>query len=120
MEDTFSHAENLAAHLKEWTENRIASLKLSAAEKSSGLMANIVARLLVLILFLFFLVFAGIALALVFTKITGEYYWGFLVVSGIYLLLAVLCWIYRERLLQIPLMNAMVHQLFKEAADEEN
>jgi hypothetical protein len=121
MEETFSRAENLAADLKAYAENRIAALKLSAAEKSSGLLAGLLAKSLVLILFLFFLIFAGIGLALVIAKLTGEYYWGFLLVAVLYLLLAFLCWINRERLLRIPLMNAMLHQIFKEeTGDEEN
>jgi hypothetical protein len=121
MEDTFARVEDLATHVKEYVNNRIASVKLSAAEKSSKLLANIIAMAAVVMVFVFFVVFASIALAYVFAKITGEYYWGFLIVSGIYLLLGTMVWILKEKILRLPIMNAMLQHLFKDnETDNEN
>jgi predicted transporter len=121
MEETFAKVEDLAAHVKEYVNNRISSVKLSVAEKSSKMAANIIAMALVVLVFVFFIVFASIALAHVFAKLTGELYLGFLIVAGIYFLLGLLVWMMKERVLRLPIMNAMLQQLFKEEeADEEN
>ena len=114
MEDSFAKVEDLAVHIKEYMNNRIESVKLSAAEKSSKMLANLIAMAAVLLVFLFVIVFASIALAYALAKLTGELYWGFLIVSGIYLLLGSLIWLLKEKILRFPIMNAMLHQLFKE------
>lgn len=116
MENTFAKVEEMAEHVKEYVNNHITSAKLSIAEKTSGLLSNIIAVAMVLMVFVFFVVFSSVALAFVFAKLTGEYYWGFLIVAGMYLLFGVLVWTLRVRLLKLPIMNAILQQLFK---DEE-
>ena len=119
MEKTFAKVEEMAEHVKEYVNNHITSAKLSVAEKTSGVLANIIALAVALLVFVFFIVFASVALALVFAKLTGEYYWGFLIVAGIYLLMGILVWTMREKLLRLPIMNAILKQLFKDEEDAD-
>lgn len=119
MEKTFAKAEELADHIKEYINIRIDTVKLNAAEKSSKLAANIFAALIAAFVLSLFLLFASIALAFVFSKLTGEFYWGFLIVAGIYLVLGFITWTIREKILRIPIMNAMLQQLFKDDDDDE-
>jgi len=119
MEKTFAKVEELADHIKEYVNIRIDSVKLSAAEKSSKLAATIFAAAIAAFVFLLFILFAGIALAFVFSRLTGEYYWGFLIMAGIYLVLGLIIWSMKEKFLRIPIMNAMLQQLFKDEDDDE-
>ena len=121
MEKTFAKVEEMAEHVKEYVNNHISSAKISVAEKTSGILANIIAVMVALTVFLFFIIFSSVALAFVFAKLTGEYYWGFLIVAGIYLLTGILVWSLKEKLLRMPIMNALLQQLFKdeEEADEK-
>lgn len=119
MEETFAKAEEMAEHIKKYLNNRISTVKLSTAEKSSKILSIIIAIALSLMVFVFFIVFASISLAYAFSKWTGEFYWGFLIVAGIYFLVGILVWILKERLLQLPIMNAILQLLFKEEDDDE-
>jgi len=121
MEKTFAKVEEMAEHVKEYVNNHINSAKISVAEKTSGILANIIAVTIVLTVFLFFIIFSSVALAFTFAKLTGEYYWGFLIVACIYLLIGVLVWALKEKLLRMPIMNSILQQLFKdeEEADEK-
>ncbi|MBY0479637.1 MAG: phage holin family protein [Chitinophagaceae bacterium] len=119
MKETFAKAEELAEHLKEYINNRMDEVKLSTAEKTSGLAAAVIAGAVVFFFFMSFIFFASIALAFVFTKITGELYWGFLITGGFYLIMALLIWILKERLLQLPLMNALLKQFYTENEEDE-
>ena len=120
MEKTFAKVEEMADHVKEYVNNHISSAKISVAEKTSGILANIIAVAIVLTVFLFFIIFSSVALAFAFAKLTGEYYWGFLTVAGIYLLMGILVWALKEKLLRMPIMNSILQQLFKdEEADEK-
>ena len=42
MEDTFAKAEELAEHVKEYINNRMDSVKLNSAEKSSKLEETVI------------------------------------------------------------------------------
>ncbi len=119
MEEAFAKVEDMSAHIKEYVNNRMDSAKLNVAEKSSDLIAKIIAIAAAMLVFIFFILFASIALAYVFAKLTGEFYWGFLIVAGIYLLLGMMVWVAKERLLRLPIMNFMLQQLFKEEGEED-
>ena len=67
-----------------------------------------------------FLFFASTALAFVFSRLTGALSWGFLIVGGIYLLLGALIWLLKDRLLQLPIMNALLRQFFTDDDDYED
>lgn len=120
MEKTFAKVEDLAGHLKEYINNRVTSLKMSAAEKTSRILSTVLAFTFLLLVFLLVAIFLGIALAIAFTKLTGEYFWGFLIVAVIYMLLGILVWRAKEKLLQLPIMNALLQQLFTGEDEEED
>lgn len=119
MEKVFAKMEELTDSVKEYVNTRVESVKLSVAEKSSALVANLVAGMLVAAVFLFFLIFAGIALALVLGEWTGKMWAGFLIVAGIYLLIGIIVWIAREKIIRLPVMNAMIKQLFSNDDEED-
>jgi Flp pilus assembly protein TadB len=123
MEQTFSKAEELVAHLKEYANNRADQIKLSTSEKTAKLLSWLIAVGVIVALVVFFILFAGIALSIYMGEVLGAAYWGYLFTGGVLLLLALLLWLFRARLLQYPIMNAMIQQLFtkeEEAEDEEN
>ena len=122
MEDTFAKVEDLAAHVKEYINNRLESVKLSVAEKSSRLLSILIAITIALLVLIMFIIFASIALAYAFAKLTGEFYWGFLIVAGIYLLAGILVWTLKEKIIQLPIMNGILNKLSneEEEPDEEN
>ncbi len=120
MEDTLSKVEELAGHVKEYVDNRMESLKLGAVEKSVRLLANMRARAIATIVIVLFFAFLSLALAFFLAKKTGELYLGFLIVAAIYLLISLLIWAARDKLLQEPLTNIMLRQLFKNHEDEKN
>ena len=119
MEKTFAKAEELAAHVKEYVNNRVAAAKLSIAEKTSKLAAKIIAIIIVALVFFLFLIFASTALAYALSKLTGELYWGFLIVGAIYFVLVVIIWKSKERFIRLPIMNAILGQLFNDADEED-
>lgn len=119
MEKTFAKVEELADTVKEYVNNRIESAKLTAAEKSSAVVSVLIAGLIIAAIFTFFIVFAGVALALVLGEWIGTTWAGFLIVAGIYLLLGIIIWAARDKLIRLPIMNALIKQLFREDDEED-
>lgn len=120
MKNTFSRVEELAGNLKEYVNTKIDTVKLGAAEKSSVVIANTAAGIIAGLVFLFFLGFASVALALFLGEWTGKEWAGFLIVAGIYLVAAIIVWTARKKLIQLPVMNEIIHQLFRNGTDEED
>jgi hypothetical protein len=118
MEEIFSKIENLLSHLKEYADNRVTIVKLTIAEKVSRLVANVLAGIFVLFVFFFFIIFASITLAILLSMWIGKMYAGFLIVTGLYFLAGIIIWMFREKLLRLPIMNAMINQLFEDEDEE--
>ena len=118
MENTFAKVEELAGSIKEYTNNRIESVKLGIAEKSSIVIANLVAFLIVAMFFTFFIGFGSMVVAINLGAWTGKMWLGYLIVAGLHFTAGFTIWSFRERLIRFPVMNAMIKQLFQ--SDEED
>lgn len=118
MEEIFTRAEELMSDVKAYIDNCVSSVKLNVAEKTSKVGSQIITTAIVAIIFVFFLVFASIALAFAFSKWTGEYYLGFVIVAGIYLVAGFIILMTKERIIRLSLLNALLNQLFNK--DEED
>lgn len=119
MSDEFNKIESLLGQAKEYVNTRIAQFKLSVAEKISKTMATVIAGLAAALVFFLFLVFAGVAAAIALGQWTGYMWLGFLIMAVVYLLLAIIVWTAKDRLLALPIMNAIIGSLFDEEEVED-
>ena len=63
LQEEFRKAEEMAGHVKDYVNTRIAQVKLSVAEKVSKLMAVLIAGMFVMVLFFLFVLLGSIAAA---------------------------------------------------------
>ena len=119
MSDEFNRIESLLGQAKEYVNTRIAQFKLSVAEKISKTMATVIAGLAAALVFFLFLVFAGVAAAIALGQWTGYMWLGFLIMAVVYLLLAIIVWTAKDRILALPIMNAIIGSLFDEEEVED-
>jgi hypothetical protein len=119
MEKTFARVEELADTLKEYVNIRIESVKLNAAEKSSVVIANLIAGIIVAMVFLFFIIFASVALSYGLGEWIGNTWAGFLIVATLYLIFGVVVWFARVKIIRLPIMNALIEQLFSKDDEED-
>ncbi|MEO5943611.1 MAG: hypothetical protein ABIP30_07825 [Ferruginibacter sp.] len=87
--------------------------KRAVAEKGLGIFFFIM-LLAISFLGLVSTLFASIELANAISTLTAGFYWGFVIVAGIYFLLGLLFWKSKERLLNLPVMNVILKKLFNE------
>jgi fatty acid desaturase len=119
MEKTFERVEELADTIKDYVNTRIDSVKLSAAEKTSAVIANVLAGIVVALVFFFVIIFASLALSFGLGAWIGKTWAGFLIVAGLYLFAGMIVWSARGRLIRMPIMNALIAQLFSHDEDDE-
>ena len=119
LQEEFRKAEEMAEHVKDYVNTRIDQVKLSMAEKVSKVMAALIAGMFVVVLFFLFVVFGSIAAAYAIGLWLGKMWLGFLIIAVFYLLVGIITWLAKERLLRIPIMNAIIRQLFHSEDNEE-
>jgi len=112
LQQEFNKAEELALQLKAYVNTEIELAKLVAAEKLSKVFSNLVAVIFVSFVFVFCLLFASVTVAYLVGEWTGKMWLGFLAVTLFHLLLAIITWVTREKFIRVPIMNAILRQLF--------
>lgn len=118
--EEFQKVENLAEHVKDYVNTRISLVKLQLAEKTSKLIAWIIAAVFLFFILLFFVIFLSLSAAHGIGDAFGKPWLGFLIIGGFYMLFGLLVWWGKEKLLRIPIMNAMIQQLFSEEKTNED
>lgn len=119
LQEEFSKVEEMAGHFKTYLNTKIDQVKFGVAEKTSTLISVIIAGLLIGLLFFMFIFFTSIAAALFLGEWLQNRWMGFLIVAAIYLFICLIIWVARERLLRLPIMNAMIKQLFTNDENDE-
>lgn len=117
MQNAFVKAEEFADHVKEYINNRIAAVKLQMAEKTSKFASNFIAIAVVAAIMLVFAIFMSMGVAYLLCEWIGDTWSGFLIIGGIWLLIAIMIWLSREKLLRMPIMNKMLQEMFKDEED---
>ncbi|HTR28254.1 MAG TPA: phage holin family protein [Puia sp.] len=118
--EEFVKFENLIGHTRDYLNTRVDEAKLTVAERSSAVIARIIALTVVSVVFGLCLIFASVAAAWWLGHSWGRVWLGFLAVAGIYFIAGLIVWSARERLIRIPIMNSIIHQLFKTEDDEDD
>ena len=103
-------------HVEDYMFSRLNSAKVGVAQKTSKVAANTISAVIVFLLIFCSVLFFSAALAYLLYVWLGKMYWALLIVAGIYVLAAFIVWHSRERLLRLPIMNAILRELF----DREN
>lgn len=111
MEKAFHHAEQLVDQFKAYFNIRLQSLQLRIAEKTAAVIANVMAAIFCFFVLMLFVLMLSIAVALLIGQWLGHYWLGFLIVAFLYLILGIAFWSLRKKLIQFPVMNAILQQL---------
>ena len=118
METTGKHIESLYNKVKEYTETTIELYKLNAIEASADVLSSIVSRIVFILVFALFTLFINVTISLLIGNLLGAYYWGFLIVSGFYLIIMVLLYYYNGKLIKVPITNLVIEKLLKPKRSE--
>jgi len=120
MSEEFKKIESLVEQFKAYVNTRLSQAKLSIAEKISKVLAIMIAMLMAALVFFLFLVLLSVAAAIIISQWVNSLWLGFLIVAGLLLLSGLLIWLARDRLLRIPIMNALIKVMFEKEEHEKD
>ncbi|CAM3601374.1 hypothetical protein FLGE108171_05300 [Flavobacterium gelidilacus] len=113
MDNIATNMEQLYQKAKDYTEISIELFRLNAIDKTADLVSSLLSRFILAMFVTMFTLFVNIALSLYIGKLLEETYLGFLIVSGIYLVLSIVILLYSDKLLKKPLTNLVIAKLLK-------
>ena len=119
MAQDINNAETFVDQVKEYVNTRLAQLKLSFAEKTSKVVAIMIAAVMLALVFFLFLVLACVAAAIALGQWLESFWLGFLVMASIVLLARFILWISKDRLIRRPIMNALINAMFDKDDEED-
>ncbi len=106
-----SNIEMLFSKSMEYAETRVNLFKLKAVDKSSHVTTSIIWRLVVAILCMSALLFLNIGISFWLGEVLGKTYFGFFIIGGFYLIVGLIVYLLRDKLIKIPLGDFIVKKL---------
>jgi protein-S-isoprenylcysteine O-methyltransferase Ste14 len=107
-------------HVKDYAKTRIAYYKLVAAEGAGKAAAGAAVGVLLALFGLFFLLFISITGALAIGHALDNNVYGFLIISGFYLLCAILVLVLKNSLIETPIINGIIKAIANPKESEDN
>ena len=111
MENKPTNLEELFEKLREYADTRIDLLKLKGISKVSGFMSSVIASLVLVVLLCSVLLCLTVAMALLIGAWVGHTYLGFFIVGGIYLIIGLVLYSKRGKLIKTPISNKLIKEL---------
>jgi hypothetical protein len=105
--------EELTDSLKSYITTNLELIKYQAIERATVVIADLVSNLLVGMLLLFFVFFLSLWASFYLSALMGDHYSGIAIVAGFYLLVGLILYLVRKKLVIKPLRNKIVRNIFQ-------
>lgn len=113
LKDDETPISRLFEKLEDYSRTTIELYKLKAIDHSAQVLSSLASRMAIFLLIALFTVFISIGFAWWIGELLGKIYYGFFVVGGIYILIAVLLYNFRQQWIKYPVSNYIIIQFSK-------
>jgi hypothetical protein len=104
--------EELIASLKSYSNTTIELIQLETVENSSIIIANLISKFIVGLVIVLFVFFLSLGICFYLSELLGNNYIGFGIVAGSFLLLGIILSIGRKKLLNKPIRDKIIQEMF--------
>lgn len=119
QENKEKNVEEIFSDARVYLEKRAEYLRLHMVATASKIFADVVTNLTVAIFFAMAFVFGSVTLALWLSDLMESYTCGFGMVTLVYLLLAVIVFLTKEKYIEKGIVNFVIKKYFSKYAEEE-
>ena len=103
--------DTLFEKTKDYVETRADLFKLKAIKKTAEVGSSIVSNVIVAVVFSSFFIFLNVALGLWLGDLTGRNYIGFFIVAAFYLIVGIIIYSNREKIISSPIANSIIKKM---------
>ncbi len=111
MESKPTNIEELFFKLKDYGDTRLDLFKLKAINKVSGFLSTLIVSIVLIVLLFVVLICISIGLALLIGSWLGHSYWGFFIIGAIFIIIGLVLFSGRNKILKEPASNMLIKQL---------
>lgn len=104
--------DDITDEVKNYVSTNIELLKLEATEKTSVVVSTFISNIVVILLSFFFIFFASVATSLYIGQKLQSNCLGFFIVAAAYLLLAIVLFVKRKSLIELPIRDKIIKSIF--------
>ncbi len=104
--------ETLKEEVSDYIETKIKLIKLKTIDKTGTALSGIITLFVMAILSLFILLFLSMAAAYTVAELSGKNSLGFLTVAGFYILLCTFIFIFKEKIITMPVINILLKKYY--------
>lgn len=97
----------------DYLDTKIELSKLKTIDTSSDVLSNLVYLLVKVMIIFLLLGFISIGLAALLGATLGEYYYGFLIIGGIYAIIFLVIYVQRKKWIKGPVANSLINKMLK-------
>jgi hypothetical protein len=113
MNNNATPIESLFTKAEEYSRTTVELLKLKAIDKSADITSSLAVQLAVFTVVALLTLVINIGGALWIGEMLGKSYYGFFVIAGLYVLLGILLYVFRNQWIKTPLSNSIITYLQK-------
>ena len=103
--------EKLFTDVKEYAETKLDLAVLSVQDKGSDLLGSAASIIVIGIVILFVLLFLSLGAALIIGHCFHNPSMGFFLIAGVYILLGIIIYFSRKKLIKMPVVNALLKNI---------
>ena len=111
MENQTNSLEALFEKTGDYLETRIELLKLQAVNKSSYVTSSMASRFVIALIISLIVLILNMGVSMWIGDMLGKMYYGFFLVSGFYILLAILLYYFRGKWIKMPLYDMLIKKM---------
>jgi hypothetical protein len=120
QENKEKNIEELFTDARSYLDSRMEYVRLSLVEKVSRAVADLITSSVVVICFVVAFLFGTITLALFLSDVLGSFTRGFGCVSLIYLAIAIVVYLTKDKYIEKAIINLAIRTYFNKLADKED
>lgn len=118
METNTSTTERLFDKAETYAKTSLELIKLKTVSKTADALSSLTSHIAIGVVVVFFGLFLNIGFSLWIGKLLGETFYGFFIVGGFYMIIALLLFINRKSWLAIPIGQLILSILLKEDKED--
>jgi hypothetical protein len=106
--------ESLVSNSTDYVETRLNLFKLKMVDKSSDLVSSVLSFLPLILTFIIVFILLNIGIALLIGDLVGKAYLGFLILTAIYIIIALVLYSQRNKMFKVPFANMLIRKFLKD------
>jgi len=112
MGNSSAGINELTDNIREYIETRIELIKLETADSGASAVSSMLSWFIILVVAFLFVLMLTVGLAIGIGYLTENFAIGFFAVTGVYLLIGLLLYSYRDKWLRKPFVNIIIKNLY--------